>query len=212
MKKIGALLIVITVHSWAGACPPPSAIIAPTDLHTTFIRTGVGEFGAPRSNGASHAGVDLVVNADYAEDAAYAVYAVAAGTVAYAQMNGSEDSGYGNLVVIDHGDGCYTMYAHLASKPFTPVRPGGNLEVKVGDAVHAGQRLGYFVSVTFDIDSTGNARKVEWPARRQTHFECIVAPSGRRGPGSLAQTILRPPAFRTDPTNFLKGLGYRYLP
>ncbi len=40
-----------------------------------------------------------------------AVYASDSGTVVYAGWN---DSGYGNLVVIDHGNGYETLYAHLS--------------------------------------------------------------------------------------------------
>ena len=39
------------------------------------------------------------------------VYAADSGTVVYAGWN---DSGYGNLVVIDHGNGWETLYAHLS--------------------------------------------------------------------------------------------------
>jgi hypothetical protein len=39
------------------------------------------------------------------------VYAADSGTVVYAGWN---DSGYGNLVVIDHGNGYETLYAHLS--------------------------------------------------------------------------------------------------
>lgn len=43
---------------------------------------------------------------------------------------------YGNFVVIDHGDGYYTMYAHLLN----------NLEVNVGDHVSRAQVIGYMGS------------------------------------------------------------------
>jgi murein DD-endopeptidase MepM/ murein hydrolase activator NlpD len=191
------------------ACPP-TGLFAPTNVSKTFIRKTVGEYGANRDSGGSHTGVDIVVNADYPDDGAYAVYAIDSGTVAYAQINGSETTGFGNVVVIDHDNNCYSFYAHLASKPFTPVKPGANLEVKVGDKVKGGQRIGYFVSNIFDIDSTGNARNVGLTAKHQTHFELISASSGRSGPGTLKDTILKAPATRVDPTTFLKSLQYGY--
>jgi murein DD-endopeptidase MepM/ murein hydrolase activator NlpD len=211
MRRLQACLVLIfLVALKSEAACPPTGLFAPTNVSKTFLRKTVGEYAAPRSSGGAHTGIDLVVNADYPEDAAYAVYAVDSGTVAYAQINGSENTGYGNVVVIDHGGDCYSFYAHLASKPFTPVKPGGNLEVKVGDKVEGGARIGYFVSNTFDIDSTGNARNVGLTARHQTHFELISAQSGRKGPGTLKDTILKAPAARIDPTNFLKRLQYDY--
>ena len=189
-------------------CPSNPVTYAPTDVRKTFIRSGTGEFNAARAAGGSHKGVDIVLNANYPEDTPYSVHAIDGGTVAYAQINGSENTGYGNLVVIDHGSNCYSLYAHLASKPFSTVKPGANLLVKIGDKVKIGQLIGYFVSVAFDIDSTGNARKVGKAARYQMHFELISTPSGRAGPGRLGDTILKAPATRIDPTPFLRGAGY----
>jgi murein hydrolase activator len=39
--------------------------------------------------------------------------------------------GYGNLIIVDHGDGYHTVVAHL-----------GELERKVGEEVHGGDALG----------------------------------------------------------------------
>lgn len=51
--------------------------------------------------------------------------------------NGSYGSscggGYGNYVIIDHGDGTSTVYAHMSS---------GTVSVKVGDTVSQGQKIG----------------------------------------------------------------------
>lgn len=55
------------------------------------------------------------------------VYAVAAGTAAYC---GWQDAG-GNMVVVDHGSGYYTLYAHLS-----------RIVVETGAAVTAGQQIG----------------------------------------------------------------------
>ncbi len=65
-----------------------------------------------------HTGVDLkaTMNSD--------IVAAASGTVIYAGARG----GYGNTVIIDHGDGTSTLYAHNSS-----------LTVNVGDEVSKGQ-------------------------------------------------------------------------
>jgi len=55
------------------------------------------------------------------------VRAVHAGRVAFADRYGT----YGQLVILDHGDRCYTVSANL-----------GTLDVKVGDDVSAGEKLG----------------------------------------------------------------------
>ncbi|MCM1226257.1 MAG: M23 family metallopeptidase [Clostridium sp.] len=58
--------------------------------------------------------------------------------------------GYGNYVVIDHGDGISTLYGHCAS-----------ICVSVGQYVSAGEAIGY-------VGSTG------WSTGFHTHFEVMV--------------------------------------
>ena len=67
-------------------------------------REGRGEFGTPRSNRSGiHTGIDIQgTRGDPIE-------AFAAGKVVYA----ATATGYGNTVVIDHGNGQRTLYAHL---------------------------------------------------------------------------------------------------
>jgi len=55
------------------------------------------------------------------------VRATADGTVVYAAYR----SGYGNLVIIDHGNGITTFYGHLST-----------ISVSVGDAITRGQKVG----------------------------------------------------------------------
>lgn len=69
-----------------------------------------------------HTGVDI---AFYPNDAP--ITAVQAGTVST-----GENPGYGNYIVIDHGEGIQTLYAHLSS-----------FAVSSGDNVKAGQVIGY---------------------------------------------------------------------
>lgn len=60
------------------------------------------------------------------------------------------DGGYGNAIIIDHGNGMKTLYGHLRS-----------FNVKVGDVVQKGQQIGV-------KGSTGNSTGVH------LHFEVIV--------------------------------------
>ena len=55
-----------------------------------------------------------------------AVHAIFAGDVVYAQWL----KGYGNLVVVDHGEGVFTLYGHLA-----PLTLSRGQRVALGDAV-----------------------------------------------------------------------------
>lgn len=202
----------VNAQHFSGSCAKLTLPSAPTKVSKTYIRKGFGEFGAARKGGdATHKGVDLTRNTSDSDAAATAVYAIASGTIAYSRVNGSPTDGYGNVIVVDHGNGCYSMYAHLASKPFTPAKPGGNLEISVGDSVNLGQLLGYFVDIKSDTASTGNAVRTDPAAREQVHIQMIEAPSGRKdkGTGSLAGSILREDGITVDPTSFLLGLGYK---
>lgn len=67
-----------------------------------------------------HHGVDI------AAAAGTPIQAVRAGTVTFA----GERGGYGNVVILDHGDGLETRYAHCAS-----------LDVRAGDQVRAGAKV-----------------------------------------------------------------------
>jgi murein DD-endopeptidase MepM/ murein hydrolase activator NlpD len=99
------------------------AIVAPS---------GTGVLGWPVSGpvtsgfgtrwGRMHEGIDIAVGVGTP------VRAAAAGTVIYAAAM----SGYGNLVVVDHGNGLSTAYAHNTS-----------LVVSVGQAVAAGELVSY---------------------------------------------------------------------
>lgn len=66
-----------------------------------------------------------------------AIVAAGKGTVIFAGYRG----GYGNTVMIDHGNGVVTLYAHQA---------GGGIMVTEGQSVTAGQRIG-------TVGSTGNS-------------------------------------------------------
>ncbi len=67
------------------------------------------------------------------------VVAADGGVVTYAQVSGSMTSGYGQLIIIDHGNGRESYYAHLSG-----------YAVKAGDRVGQGQVIGY-------VGSTGGS-------------------------------------------------------
>lgn len=93
-----------------------------------------------------HRGVDIVRSGG--GSAGLSVIASASGTVVEAGYNGS----YGNTVVIDHGGGIKTRYAHMQS---------GSITVYYGSYVSKGQKIGR-------IGSTGNS------TGPHLHFEVII--------------------------------------
>lgn len=94
------------------------------------IQNGVGRitshFGNRRSPFTGrpqfHTGIDI------AAGSGTPIYAADSGRVVLASYSG----GYGNLIIIDHGNGYATFYAHLQS---------GSMRVRVGDAVSKGQHI-----------------------------------------------------------------------
>ena len=89
-----------------------------------------------------HTGTDIQWPGCYG----YPIYASAEGVVVVAKMYGGA---YGNYVVIDHGGGIQTLYAHCS-----------RLDVKVGDVVKQGQQIAA-------IGSTGRS------TGPHVHFEII---------------------------------------
>lgn len=87
----------------------------------TFPLAGRGEPSSVRRDGTDGPGLEIRTNAGTAVRAAYA------GHVAFADRYGS----YGRLVILDHGEHYYTVYANL-----------GSFEVRVGDEVGAGGKIG----------------------------------------------------------------------
>nr|WP_302597702.1 peptidoglycan DD-metalloendopeptidase family protein [uncultured Cellulosilyticum sp.] len=76
---------------------------------------------------------------DFAASAGTPIYAAASGKVIYSGYN---NGGYGKLIIIDHGNGYQTYYAHCSS-----------LYVNVGDYVSQGQNI---AGVGTTGNSTGN--------------------------------------------------------
>ncbi|HEV8666890.1 MAG TPA: peptidoglycan DD-metalloendopeptidase family protein [Candidatus Paceibacterota bacterium] len=70
------------------------------------------------------------------------IYAAADGTVLVAKDNGAWNGGYGNYVVIAHGNGTETLYAHMSAVLVSP-----------GDSVGQGDQIG---KVGMTGEATGN--------------------------------------------------------
>lgn len=112
-----------------------------------FVRPAGGGITGPfgeRRPSHIHPGID------YDGDTGDPVVAAATGTVAYAGTAPSGYSGYGQMILIDHGDGVFTLYAHLS-----------RMAVGSGMTVGAGDRIGA-------IGSTGNV------TGSHLHFELRV--------------------------------------
>ena len=116
---------------------------------TTYI-TGSGQFIWPVPNyrycsrwyGSGHKGVDICAAAGTP------IYASAGGTVTKAGYNrAGAGNGYGNSIIINHGNGYTTLYAHCLS-----------LVVHAGQSVKQGQLIGY-------VGSTGRS------SGNHCHFE-----------------------------------------
>ena len=89
----------------SGACPPitggavgTGTFVYPTDSHVLS--------GFDYSTKTNHLGIDLTANQGAN------IYAADGGVVVYA---GANSYGYGNMIMIDHGTGFQTLYAHLSA-------------------------------------------------------------------------------------------------
>ncbi|MBN2386733.1 MAG: M23 family metallopeptidase [Anaerolineales bacterium] len=132
----------------AGACSPVSGgaigygvFIWPTNSH--FLS------GYDYSPDTNHYGIDL--HGTLGEG----VYASDAGVIVYAGWN---DYGYGNLILIDHGNNFQTLYAHL-----------NGINVVCGESVGQGQVIG-------SLGSTGNS------SGPHLHFEIMSSQYGKVNP------------------------------
>jgi len=100
------------------------------------VSSGFGKRGA-----GTHEGIDILA------PAGTEVHAAARGRVEY---SGNGKRGYGNAVVLDHGDGITTLYGHLAA-----------IRVQSGETVAAGAVIG-------TVGRSGNA------TTHHLHFELQV--------------------------------------
>jgi murein DD-endopeptidase MepM/ murein hydrolase activator NlpD len=105
--------------------PPPRSPLA----MLTPVQGVVGDRFGPRGNW-FHSGVD------FEAPTGTAVHAARAGRVTFAGWN---SGGYGSLIVIDHGSGVTSWYAHLSRVDVTAGQPvaAGSLIGRVGATGHA---------------------------------------------------------------------------
>lgn len=127
--KVGQKLIIpamIVQPAPSGQKPAPATGASASSAKTPDFRVphpGKVMWGWRRkSDGTGHEGLDFKVNTGEA------VRAAAAGTVIFA---GEAPERFGNLVVIDHGNGWHSAYGHLSK-----------VTVKKGDPVRRGERVG----------------------------------------------------------------------
>ncbi len=140
------VLIGTKSNSSAGVYTPSRGFIWPT-RGAYSVSSHYGYRSASISGRSYHGGIDIVLG--YGSSAGIPVVASASGTVIVAY---SGWSGYGHTVVINHGNGITTRYAHMYP---------GSLTVRTGDRVYQGQQIGR-------IGSTGNS------TGPHLHFEVLV--------------------------------------
>ncbi len=137
-----------SIPSWVSVVSDPASGDHPNvsylgayACNTTAWITGSGVFQLPTNtrlisgyeyNPPVHNGLD------YDGETGDPLYAVDHGVVIYA---GWSDRGYGNTIVIDHGNGYLSLYGHLMD---------GGVAVSCGSAVYGGSTIGY-------MGSTGNS-------------------------------------------------------
>lgn len=76
-------------------------------------------------------GLHAVNAVDFGAKIGSPIIAAAGGTVVVAKGNGAYNGGFGNFIVISHGNGIQTLYAHLSK-----------VDVAVGDSVDQGDHIG----------------------------------------------------------------------
>ncbi len=140
------VLIGTKSNSSSSGYAPSKSFIWPTK-GAYSISSYYGYRSASISGWSYHGGLDIVLG--YGSSAGIPVVASASGTVVTAY---SGWRGYGHTVVIDHGGGIKTRYAHMYP---------GSITVRAGQKVYQGQQIGR-------IGSTGNS------TGPHLHFEMLV--------------------------------------
>ena len=144
VAPVNEILLVGTNEGYGGT-QFASGFIWPT-IGAYSLSSRFGYRSARISGWSFHGGVDIIKTGGHSTG--MPVVAAASGTVIVAQKG---YRGYGHTVVVDHGNGLSTRYAHMQP---------GSLQVRVGQTVSQGQQLGR-------IGSTGN---VTGP---HLHFEVL---------------------------------------
>jgi len=95
------------------------------DLGSSKVSSETGtNYGGNNVSRPDHKGIDISYDGIYGDS----IYAAGGGTVIEV---GNDPDGYGNYVVIDHGNGVHTLYAHCS-----------DINVNKGDPVTQGQKIG----------------------------------------------------------------------
>lgn len=131
-----------------GAC---EAITGGAVGYGTFIWPSANHYlsGYDWSPETNHRGIDIAGNEGMA------IFAADAGVIVYSGWN---NYGYGNVIIIDHGTGFQTLYAHLSA-----------INVICGQSVGQGEVIGAF-------GSTGNS------SGAHLHFEVMTSRYGKVNP------------------------------
>jgi RHS repeat-associated protein len=142
------------------------------ELQPSVVASAGGEYGAARSGGRPHRGVDIIAPVGTPLVAAFS------GRVLEIKQVGDKDSKgkpnkLGLTVVVAAKDGTIAMYAHMKS-----------VDVEAGDRVKEGQTLG-------EAGRTGNVMKAQPAAEDHVHFQ-MQANSGKP---------INPQEFLNDPAN-----------
>jgi len=90
-----------------------SATKAPAAAKTTTA--SLGNWGNPLPGGRVSQGIHGYNGIDVSAPSGTPIYAAAGGTIVVAKGGGGYNGGYGNYIVIDHGNGTQTLYAHMSS-------------------------------------------------------------------------------------------------
>lgn len=88
-------------------------------------------------------------------------------------------AGYGNYVVIEHADGVYTLYGHMAK---------GSVKVSVGDVVTRGQQIG-------NMGDSGNSHG------NHLHFEYRVGGNSKAYALDPVKYLVAPTTLNIDPNS-----------
>lgn len=108
--------------AWGGAAACPGAVSAPAGRGVFHWPSDQHTLSGYDYDAVTHPGLDLAAGLGdpvYAADAGVAVYA------------GWNDQGYGELIILDHGNGWHSLYAHLS-----------RIDLACGQSVAAGVVIG----------------------------------------------------------------------
>ncbi len=137
IARVAGLTLLCALSACASNDPPvllevsdaSTRFVWPVDHVSRIVNSGYGDRGGRGKSSDFHRGIDI------AAPRGAPVLAVAPGMVTVA----GSGNGYGHYIVIDHGNGFGTLYAHLL-----------DFAVRTGDRVQARQRIG-------SVGKSGNA-------------------------------------------------------